>query len=104
MPSPKARFTIIALACLMLGGTLALQAEVPGDFERLHRMIKPQLGESRWMGIPWLTSVWEAREKAAREGKPILIWAGSGGGPVGCVETQPGPAVRRPTGPKSGFV
>jgi hypothetical protein len=27
--------------------------------------------------------VWSARRKAAAEGKPIFIWAGSGGGPVG---------------------
>jgi len=48
-------------------------------------MIKPRLGESRWMEIDWHPSVWEARRKAAAEGKPIFIMAGSGGAPAaGC--------------------
>jgi hypothetical protein len=54
-------------------------------FEKLHRMLKPQPGESRWMEIDWHPSVWEARQKAAAQGKPIFILAGSGGAPpVGC--------------------
>jgi hypothetical protein len=37
------------------------------------------------MEIEWYPSVWEARQKAAAEGKPIFILAGSGGAPVaGC--------------------
>src|SRR3954453_16928077 len=55
------------------------------DFEKLHRMLKPQPGESRWMEVPWYPNVWEARQKAAREGKPIFLMAGSGGAPpAGC--------------------
>lgn len=55
------------------------------ELEKLHRLIKPQPGESRWMEIAWYPSVWEARQKAAREGKPLFIWAGSGGAPAaGC--------------------
>lgn len=67
-----------------------VRAEEPGplavdQFERLHRMIKPQRGESRWMEIDWHPNVWEARQKAAREGKPLFVWAGSGGAPAaGC--------------------
>jgi len=59
----------------------------PGDAElaQLHRLIRPRAGESRWMEIDWYPSVWEARQKAAAEGKPIFILAGSGGAPVaGC--------------------
>jgi hypothetical protein len=53
--------------------------------EKLHRMLKPQPGESRWMEIDWHPSVWEARQKAARAGKPIFLLAGSGGAPpAGC--------------------
>jgi hypothetical protein len=48
-------------------------------------MIKPQKGEARWMEIDWHPNIWEARQKAAREGKPLFIWAGSGGAPAaGC--------------------
>jgi hypothetical protein len=80
--------------------TLAVLAAAPGltsvpagepkplsteQVERLHRMLKPQPGESRWMEIDRHPSVWEARQKAAREGKPIFLLAGSGGAPpAGC--------------------
>lgn len=46
-------------------------------------LIRPAEGESLFRTIPWHTDFWEARKLAAREGKPIYIWAGSGGGPVG---------------------
>jgi hypothetical protein len=57
----------------------------PAEFEKLHRLIKPQPGESRWMEIDWHPTIQEARQKAAAEGKPLFIWAGSGGAPAaGC--------------------
>ncbi len=44
---------------------------LPADkFDKLHKLIKPQAGESRWMEIDWHPSVWEGRQKAAKEGKP----------------------------------
>jgi hypothetical protein len=55
----------------------------PEQFEKLHQMIKPQPGEMRFQEIPWLLSVHEARKKAAAEGKPIFVWSGSGGAPIG---------------------
>jgi len=55
------------------------------QFDKLHALIKRQPGESRWMEIAWHPTVWEARQKAAAEGKPLFIWAGSGGAPAaGC--------------------
>jgi len=55
------------------------------EFEKLHQMLKRQPGESRWMEIDWYPNVWEARQKAGKEGKPLFIWAGSGGAPAaGC--------------------
>ena len=55
------------------------------EFEKLHQMIKPQAGEARWMEIAWYPNIWEARQKAAAEGKPLFLWAGSGGAPAaGC--------------------
>jgi hypothetical protein len=57
---------------------------IPADhFVKLHALIKPQPGELRFHEIPWLIDVWEARKKAAAEGKPILVWSGAGGSPVG---------------------
>ena len=54
-------------------------------FKALHAIIKRQPGESRWMEIDWFPSVWEARQKAAEQGKPLFLMAGSGGAPAaGC--------------------
>jgi hypothetical protein len=74
---------------MFLSGQLALAAEPtpldPQQFAKLHVMLKPQRGEARWMEIDWYPNVWEARQKAAAEGKPIFIMAGSGGAPAaGC--------------------
>jgi len=46
----------------------------PERFEALHAMIKPRQGEAKWAQLPWHISLWEAREKAAKEGKPLFIW------------------------------
>ena len=64
---------------------LALTQDVSTDsFDRLHATIRPVDKEAPWSDIPWMTSLWQARERAAREGKPLLIWgAGGGGHPLG---------------------
>ena len=55
------------------------------DFEKLHTLIKPETGESRWMEIDWYPTVLEGWKVAAAEGKPIFFMAGSGGAPcAGC--------------------
>ena len=46
-------------------------------------LIRPAAGEEKWAAIPWQTSLWEARTRAAREGKPILLWE-MDGNPLGC--------------------
>ena len=43
-------------------------------FKQLHALIKPQPDEWSWAKIDWSTSLWEARKKAAAEGKPMFIW------------------------------
>ena len=55
----------------------------PDQFGRLRELIRPHAGESNWRQINWLTSLHEARVKAAAEGKPILLWSGGGAPPVG---------------------
>ena len=76
----------IMTACLILGVLAgAAPADGEADFERTFSVIKTAPGESRWMEIDWYPSVWEARQKAAAEGKPIFFLAGSGGAPpAGC--------------------
>ncbi len=54
------------------------------QFENLHALIKPKPTEMKWTQIPWLASLWDARQKAAAAGKPILLWE-MDGHPLGCV-------------------
>jgi hypothetical protein len=79
-------FSVALLAAVLAtGGNRAAAPPQADEFEKVHRMLKPQPGESRWMEIAWHPSVWEGRKKAAAEGKPMLLWAGSGGAPAaGC--------------------
>ena len=51
---------------------------------KLQALIKPQANEEKFMQIPWMTSLWDARQKAAAEGKPILLWE-MDGHPLSCV-------------------
>ena len=76
-----------ALAGVLLpGGVWAAEKSkslTPESFTRLHKMIKPQRGESRFLEIRWVLGLWEGRQLAAREGKPMLVWAGGWGVPIG---------------------
>lgn len=80
----------VIMAVLVVASTNPIRADEPkplsaDQFNELHNLIKPQAGESRWMEIDWHPTVWEGRQKAATEGKPMFIWAGSGGAPAaGC--------------------
>lgn len=53
------------------------------NFARIHALIRPRPEEEKWLQIPWLTDLWEARQKAAAEGKPILLWE-MDGSPMAC--------------------
>ena len=81
--------TRFAMFNLLFACAISAQAEqrvtnIPAaDFERLAALIKPQRGESPWRDIAWLTSVTEARKKAAAEGKPIVIFTAADGSPLG---------------------
>ena len=83
------RLLTLTLVAVVVGATpLPAEEAKPlstEQLEKLHRILKPQRGESRWMEIDWYPNVWEARQKAAAEGKPIFLMAGSGGAPpAGC--------------------
>jgi hypothetical protein len=48
-----------------------------GDqFDKLRALIKPKPGG--FDDLPWMTDLWEARKKAAAQGKPLLVWVGDG--------------------------
>ena len=52
-------------------------------FTRVLELIRPGNDEVQLEQVPWINFLWEARLKAAAEGKPIFIWA-AGGPPGGC--------------------
>jgi hypothetical protein len=77
---------LLAGAVVVFVGSLAVAAvdPIPADrFAKVHALIKPQAGEEKWTQIPWLTSLWQARQQAAAEGKPVLLWE-MDGHPLGC--------------------
>jgi hypothetical protein len=52
-------------------------------FPQLHKQIRPQPGESRWLELPWLIDLHAARQKAAAEGKPLFVLSGGGATGIG---------------------
>jgi hypothetical protein len=74
---------------VLLAAAVAVNADPAkpplGDTEYASALtaIRPAPGEDRFAQIPWHTSLWEARQAAAKEGKPILLWE-MDGHPLGC--------------------
>jgi hypothetical protein len=73
----------LASVAFFLSGSRAAEPIKPADFAELHKLIQPSEEESAWLSINWHTDLWKAREKAAAEGKPILLWE-MDGHPLGC--------------------
>lgn len=72
-----------SIAVLLIAAALNVSALAGDSFRELHALIKPKASEEAWTQIPWMTSLWEARQKAAAQGKPILLWE-MDGHPLGC--------------------
>jgi hypothetical protein len=53
-----------------------------GEFKKLHAMLQPSPDEP-WRMIPWQIELLDAQQIAAKEKKPIFIWA-MDGHPLGC--------------------
>ena len=75
----------LSFAILLMGASAVRAADPipPAQFEKLHRMVRVQPDEQRFWQIPWKLTISEARAQAAAEGKPIFVWAGAGGAPIG---------------------
>ena len=71
------------VSLILMPPAAAVEPVPPGQFEKLHRLIKPEAAEQKWEQIPWLADLWEARRRAADQGKPILLWE-MDGHPLGC--------------------
>jgi hypothetical protein len=88
---PLAAAVGMALALAGMGGgspgappAAPAEATIPAEqFERLHALLKPQPGESKWAQIPWLTDLAAARRKAVAEDKPLFVWRAGGGEVLG---------------------
>lgn len=76
---------IAALICLAMTVSPARAVgPIPDSrYDPYRSLIKPRPEEEKWMQVPWQSSLWEARKKAAAEGKPILLWE-MDGNPLGC--------------------
>ena len=76
----------LLIGALLLTGLaqarLGVPEIAPEDFTRLQTAIRPQTGESPWREIEWMTSIRGARERAAAEGKPILVFTAADGSPL----------------------
>jgi hypothetical protein len=77
----------IAIAGIVLSSRPATLSAAPpltdDDVARLRKVIRPLASEDPFETIPWETSLWDARIKAAKTGKPILLWE-MDGHPLGC--------------------
>ena len=82
MPTARTLAALLVAAALA-GGQEGPAPIAPDRFDALHRLIRVQPDEQRFWQIAWKLSISDAREEAAREGKPILVWAGAGGAPIG---------------------
>ena len=82
---------VLAVSLLVRVAVLPVQAQplsggvnlAPETFPQLHKQIRPQPGESRWLELPWLIDLHAARQKAAAEGKPLFVLSGGGATGIG---------------------
>ncbi|MCX8237876.1 MAG: hypothetical protein OSB05_03555 [Akkermansiaceae bacterium] len=68
----------------ILAGIGSMVIQLVYSDETVVKEILPSEVESAWQRIAWKTDLWEAREEAARTGKPIYLWE-MDGHPLGCV-------------------
>ena len=78
------RIILSLLTILVAALPLSASAEVLTEarFKELHRQLRPS-SEEPWLTIPWKLSVLDAQRIAAKQNKPIFIWA-MDGHPLGC--------------------
>jgi hypothetical protein len=71
---------VLAVLAAPLGGAEPISRD---QVAKLQALIRPAAGEDKWQQIPWQIDLWKARQQAAAEGKPILLWE-MDGHPLGC--------------------
>lgn len=75
----------VSNACFVAGRLAAEPAEplTVDTLGSLQKQIRPQPGESRWLEVPWLLDLHEARRQAAALGKPLFVYSGGGASGIG---------------------
>ena len=73
---------LLASLLLLCGFRQGAPEIAADDFKRLYDEIRPQKGESPWRDIEWMTSIRDARLKAAAEGRPIVVFTAADGSPL----------------------
>ncbi len=87
------RAAAVLLTAAVVGAGLAGAAragdKLPGaatiskeEFDRVRGLVKPSAKEEVWAQVKWVTTLWEAHEKAVKEGNPIVVFT-VGGEPLG---------------------
>ena len=76
-------FAGLTAALLAIPSSPASAADLTdAEFRKLHKALQPGADEP-WRTIPWKIELLDAQKIAARERKPIFIWA-MDGHPLGC--------------------
>jgi hypothetical protein len=93
------RFTILLISLVMLlGHTCTARAQsnskvikafesgfnTSDDFKAVYQFILPSDDDTTWRQVPWIPSLWQGMQIAAKNNKPMFIWA-MNGDPLGCV-------------------
>lgn len=73
---------MVAVAATTFAAKAARAGELTeAKFRKLHKQLQP--GDEPWRTIPWKISLLNAQKLAAKQHKPIFIWA-MDGHPLGC--------------------
>ncbi len=70
------------LTCAMFSVCASAGEISPAEFQRLFDSVRPPVVE-KWQTIPWMTDLLAARDRSAKEGKPLFMWS-MNGNPLGC--------------------
>lgn len=73
---------LIPFALMVSIGAVSATELTKEKAAELHRQLKPS-DDELWRTIPWKIRLLDAQQQAAKERKPIFIWA-MDGHPLGC--------------------
>ncbi len=79
MKGMKKLIGLLALTPIAMSQAEFSQAQ----FDSLFELCMPPKEDAAWLELGWEIDLWKARERAAKEGKPIFLWE-MDGHPLGC--------------------